>query len=187
MAQLTYIGKLTLADILPGYNEALQKVFENEALLNDQIKENMKQVAAAQKKVTFLSDTLTSAQSSVNAASNILEQAQNVLGEVNELSSRLQDALSQGGIHFYVYVGRASQMGPTLSSEFSTGLEGGTVYGPNEAVAAAVFVSGSDGGIVASGQRVLNMFKTMGVNFEQIKSDFEDVYENVQDEFGPQE
>lgn len=186
MAQLTYVGKLTLGQIIPGYSDALEKVFAQENAISEQIGVNIKEIAAAQKKVTFLAETLSSSQDAVTAASNILSEAQDVLGEISELSGRLEDALSQGGIYFYVYTGRANQLGSALNSEFSTGLTGGTTYGADEAIAAAVFVSGSDGGIVASGSRVLNMFKTMGVNFENIKLAFDDVYAGVEAEFGPQ-
>lgn len=183
---LEYIGKLTLAEIIPGYSEALEKVFAQESVISAQIEKTSLDIAAAQKKVTFLEDTMSSAQDAVTAASNILDEAQDVLGEIQDLGGRLQDALSQGGIYFYVYTGRAINMGTAISLEFSSGLQGGTSYGPDEAIAAAIFVSGSDGGIVESGNRVLNMFKTMGVNFEDIKTSFEDIYDGVEDEFGPQ-
>ena len=81
MAQLTYIGKLTLGEIIPGYSEALDKVFAQESVISEQIGRNMQEIAAAQKKVTFLSDTLSSSQDAVTAAGNILDVYENVQDE----------------------------------------------------------------------------------------------------------
>lgn len=111
-------------------------------------------IAAAQNLLSALQALLAAPLPDVAATATALADLQLTLQGLNvrvALSLQLGDFLSSAGVHYYVFNGKASQVGPELAALLSTGLPGGTL----DQSVAGCFLLASDGGAITALRAVL--------------------------------
>lgn len=170
MATLTYRGKLTFSDIVPGLTAAADSLRDRTADLEDFLSERQKNVAALQSKVSRVQDELQKAQDTAVNAQNILTAANNILEQAKGLTDQLADALSASGIYQYDYVGRIDSFGTRVSTEFFNGLPDRPSGSGEEAVAAIILIVGGDGGVSNTLGRISRLFGQIGSNVSDIQN-----------------
>ncbi len=167
---LTYAGSLTLGQAIPIALQAQAQLASavNAALPDVQARVDgllavsiqpppslSDLIASANALVASLSSLLAAPLPDVGATADALASLQATLGQLSAslaFSVSLGSLLSSAGIHYYVYTGRADQVGSELGGYLSGGLPGGS--GPAENIAGAVLLA-NDGGAIEALRTVL--------------------------------
>lgn len=178
-----YIGKFTLADLVPDLTDSLKEFSKS---LNEFVVPfvaSKKAILDAGKlKTKALESALRSSANGVSQATAILDNAKSILDEATRLTSRLEKMLERAGIYSYYYVGPVGNFGSKANELLENGLPGSTAeqdgapkFGSEELIAAKILIAGSDGGIVASKNRIRDLFGVMGGNAESMVEAFEEI------------
>lgn len=175
MANLTYKGKITFSDMVPGLKSAADTLMEKNEEVTEFLEARQKNVKGLQSRVTSMQEELTRAQEAAQLAQNVLRDANQVLDEAKGLVNELANALDASGIYLYQYVGRVDRFGSTLGTELNAGLpdkKPGQEYEiPNpheETIAANIIIVGGDGGFATTINRISALFGQIGGNAQDI-------------------
>jgi AAA15 family ATPase/GTPase len=163
---LTYKGKVTFSDIVPGLNQAASVLTEKSAEVSAFLGDRQKNVSAMQKRTEQLQKEIERASKAAQTAQDTLALANQALEEAKSITSQLANALSQSGIYHYNYVGLVSNMGSSVTAEFASGLP--DKLDPTEAVACVLLIAGGDGGTAATVNRIAGLFGQIGGNAQEI-------------------
>lgn len=112
-------------------------------------------IASAQALLAALQSLIAAPLPDVAATAALILELQATMATLTanlELSVSYGNLLSQAGIHFYAYSGRADALGGEMSSQLSAGLPGGA--GGSENIA-GVILAANDGGAIAALQAFL--------------------------------
>ena len=177
MANLTYKGKITFSDMVPGLKSAADTLMEKNAEVTEFLEARQKNVKGLQSRVQTMQDELTRAQDAAQLAQDILSDANSILDEAKGLVSELANALDASGIYLYQYVGRVDAFGGTISSALNAGLPDkrpGQEYEipdpQEETIAANIVIVGGDGGFTTTINRIGSLFGQIGGNASEIVS-----------------
>lgn len=113
-------------------------------------------IASAENLLSALQALLAAPLPDVSASLSLLADLQAELGQINgrlALNVGFGDFLSAAGVHFYLFQGKAPEVGPELSSMLSAGLPGGAF----DANCLGLFLLASDGGARAAMQGIFGV------------------------------
>lgn len=189
--KVNLIDYLNAADLFPTLQESLDKLDEFKAQAEEDIANKDKEVASAQKKIDAIETTVGNIQSAIGELQSLITTGNTALNEIITTTANIGDVLDAPGIYLYGYAGKVKDFSSAISTQFSTGLktpdgQGGsavTQYGPDEVVGALVLLVGSDGGLYASGERLLKLAKLFQKDLGDLATLYEDSVAAVQQEF----
>ena len=178
-----YLGKFTLANIVPGFDESLNKFIKNiDDFVGPAIDAKKSALQVAQKKVGIVQNALQASSNATQEAQNLLQNAETLLNEAKNLTTNLKRALERAGLYSYYYVGPIGNFGTRAQTALSSGLPGSTAeedgapaWGPDERVAVKVIIAGSDGGTVQAIGRVTDLFNIVGGNAQSAVTAFQNI------------
>lgn len=178
-----YLGKFSLASLVPGFDNSLNQFIKNiNDVIGPAIDAKKSALKVAQKKVKTVQDVLQASSTATQEAQNILQSAEALLEEARNLTNNLKRALERAGIYSYYYLGPIGNFGTKAQSALSGGLPGSTAeedgapaWGADELVAVKVLIAGSDGGIANTVGRVGDLFRIIGGNASSAVSAFENL------------
>lgn len=157
---LTYGGSLTLGQVVPMAQTAVATLDASLTPIQGDVQARVTGllalsvapppslatlIANAQALLDALSSLASAPLPDVSATADALAELQATLAGISAglaFSASLGSLLATAGIHYYVYAGRADEVGGELAAALSAGLPGGG--GPGEQIAGAILLA-SDG------------------------------------------